>query len=254
MANLDDVKSRDWRDIYKQNDFTTGSDLWECLLWNNSEETKYEELKDLLEQWNYDKIKEHIHKNEELRTSMHEAAHVIVGKSFWLKIGSVTIWEQDNEQDFSIQKKIGWKSSWQTRWNFLQFTDKSFIQTSLAWYVAECALGINYKDANKHAQQDINDILNRIEFDVFYEKWRKPKGFNDRWDLIGEKIKPKLTREQVREELLKLASKEMKPVASIIWANRYNLYKLWIEIYWKKELTDIQVNSILEPEKPVEKI
>ena len=246
MANLDEVKPRDWGDIYKQKDFTTGSDLWECLLWNNSEETKYEELKDLLEQWNYDKIKEHIHKNEELRTSMHEAAHVIVGKSFWLKIDSVIIWEQDNEQGFSVQEKIGWKSSWQTRWKSLfHFTDQSLIQMSLAWYVAECALGINYKDANKHAQQDISDILNRIGFDVVYEEWRKPKGFNDRWNLVSEKIEPKLTKEEVRKELLNLVSQEMKTVASIILANRDNLYKLWIEIYWKKELTDIQANSIL---------
>lgn len=247
MANLDKDKTLDWTIINGQKDsWIISSDLWECLLWNNSEEIKYEELKDLLEQWNYDKIKEYIHKNEELRTSMHEAAHVIVGKSFWLKFDSVTIWEQDNEQGFSVQEKIGWKSSWQTRWQSLfQFTDQSLIQMSLAWYVAECALGINYKDANIHAQQDFNDILNWIGFDVVYEEWRKPKGFNDRWDLISEKIEPKLTKEEVRKDLLNLASQEMKPVASIILANRDNLYKLWIELYWKKELTDIQANSIL---------
>lgn len=241
----------EWKEWESQNVLNHRDNLsfvenFDCLAWVNSSEVSYQELKKLSIEWNTEKIKSYVKSNDMLRTSMHEAAHVIVWRLYGLIPDFVSIWDCDNNQGAWVQHMIWWISTWQTKWHsYLQFTDKPFVHMSLAGFVAECRLWIDYMVANEHAKQDTNDILDWQWFDALYERWLKPKYFNERWYLLGEKVDPKLSREDVKKELENIMSQEAKKLAHIIVNNSHDLYTLWIELYWNRNLDNWQINSIL---------
>ena len=223
--------------------YDKSSGISDTLSWKEDDELLYKELMALLNQEKFDIINEYAKNNEWLRTSIHEAGHVLMARLFNQPIVEVKIGNTE-------VKRMWWLS-----WIATGVTDRGFgrslnsqqfIQVSLAGWVTELILWIPGKELSLHVLWDLNDIENLCpQVSFLYDKHYKPIWFNKEWYFIYDESEKLWTEEIAHEIKVSLSTKEIPNVLEVLKKNKSDLYKLWIELFWRKALNQEDVNNIL---------
>ena len=217
------------------------SELSDTLSWKENDELLYHELMALLLQKKFDKINEYAKNNEWLRTSIHEAGHVLMGRLFNQPIVEVKI-----GNDEVMKMWLSWTATGTTNRGFSsKLNSQQFIQVSLAGWATELILWIPNGELYLHTQWDLIDIVNscpgsQLLYDFFY----KPTWFNDKWCFTYNKSE-KADVKEIENGIMRLATNEIPNVLEALKKNMSGLYKLWIELFWRKILNQEDVNNIL---------
>ena len=221
--------------------YDKGFQLSNTLSWKENDELLYNKLMALLIQEKFDIINEYAKNNEWLRTSMHEAGHVLMGRLFNQPIVEVKIGNNEVTKMWLSWTATGTTDrGWGRRLNSQQF-----IQVSLAGWVTELILWIPNKELFLHAQWDLKDIENSCPgSQLLYDNFYKPTWFNEKWYFTYNKSEKADVREIING-IMGLSTKEIPNILEVLNKNRYDLYKLWIELFYRKTLNQEDVNNIL---------
>ena len=229
--------------------YDKSSGLSDTLSWKENDELLYKELMTLLNQEKFDIINEYAKNNEWLRTSMHEAGHVLMGRLFNQPIVEVKIWNNE-----VVKMWLRWTATWTTdRWFRGGLNSQQFIQVSLAGWVAELILWISGSELFLHVSWDLTDIVNSCPYSTFlYENSYKPTWFNKNWyftysksEKVDVKESEKVDVKEIEKGIMSLATNEIPNVLEVLKKNMFDLYKLWIELFWRKTLNQEDVDNIL---------